>query len=671
MLRDRIPRCLVPLLALASGWMAVQQLRAQDSASPTAAELIEWERARATVAAALQEIEEPAPDGDVAVDNFVNAVNDLALFGPGVVPFLVNELEQELPNTFSFCAYALGRLDTPESEAALRRAIERADADEQSAPDFAITRKAWAAWALALQGKVDALDLFNAGKRESANYSMHHLTSVLEAGALQTWPACIPRLLAQLDRHAAQDKLPTAGQWPLRALRRVADPSAVPRVVPLLDHAEASVRSEAARTLGNLSSAGSIAALLEALDDGDITVRRQAALSLELLRPQEVTQAVASRLASAEDATLRGALYRVIARAGGTGRLEALRSSQGRPDPKDRLAWVQALGLLRDPAALDLLSAALADPDTLVAVEAATAVAEVGSKDAVEILLAQVPSKRWPVAQTAIAALVQLREPKAAPLMTESLVRVALPEVLVDVTTRTRVEFLGDGLVDLRYHQALGDLRTAAADQHDGTLLLYLEGLFRRLEALSRNQGKLGRWLEALGSEHAEIRRLAYERLGELGGEKAARALVEAFSKAAAEERLPIVEALGSVDSPPSMALIEHILTSEEFDPVRQLPLREMAAWSARRLGGQRMLEALKTAVERRNGREAKVMIYLALLGGREALPTLAAYRARRMQYLKWTRGLEQEQLDLLARDIAAGRSVSELDVAPAKIHYH
>ena len=116
--------------------------------------------------------------------------------------------------------------------------------------------------------------------------------------------------------------------------------------------------------------------------------------------------------------------------------------------------------------------------------------------------------------------------------------------------------------------------------------------------------------------------------------------------------------------------LIRRVLVSPQFDRTGTLGLREMAAWSAYRLGDPRMLSALKNAVVRRDGRDARVFIYLALSEGQRALPVLDEYRVGRMRYLKWTRGLEMETLDKIARDLRAGRSLEWFAVPPEQLDF-
>lgn len=626
------------------------------------------EQARATVVSAMEEARQPAESGDAITENLVNAVDRLAQFGPDVVPFLAAELELGQFSTYPFCAYALGRIPTPESEATLRQAMLRADGEDG---DQALLRKAWAGWALGLQGQVDVVDQLNAGRRRSARVPIHADTTALEAAALQTAPASVALLLAQLERYTAQDELKRERTWTLKALRRIAEPSAVPGVAVLLEDPDAATRVEAAHTLSTMRTAEAVHALLEALQDSEVGVRRAAANSLEQIRLKEGVPLLYARLETEEDAMVRGALYRTIAQVGGARSWTSLRKHWGRPDPMDRMGLVKAAGLLGGRDGGELLRKALQDQDNLVAVEAARSLGQLATGSAVNALLSALSSPRWPVVQTAAEELVRLRCTRAAPLIADRLLRDQLAGPIADPAARIYIEKLGEALVELRFAEPASALREATARQTDAGLMDYLSSLSRRLEALRENDEDLTRWLAGLHSDLTDLRLLTYTRLAQLGGDTAAAALKETFDKVGLEERVQIVQALGAAPAPASFELIERVLLEPEFDPVQQQALREMAAWSARRLGGPRMFEALKSAAERRNGRDTKVLIYLAVLGGKQALPVLSAYRLPRMHYLKWTRGKEQTRLDAIARDISAGFSLAYVDVPPSRISFY
>ena len=80
------------------------------------------------------------------------------------------------------------------------------------------------------------------------------------------------------------------------------------------------------------------------------------------------------------------------------------------------------------------------------------------------------------------------------------------------------------------------------------------------------------------------------------------------------------------------------------------------------------MQDLLDAAARRRNGRDARVLIYAGVLGGKSRLPLLRELRQPRMRYLGWNRGIEQERLDWMTQRLAAGRSIDTLDVPPLKL---
>jgi len=302
---------------------------------------------------------------------------------------------------------------------------------------------------------------------------------------------------------------------------------------------------------------------------------------------------------------------------------------------------------------------------------ATEALGVINSEGARALLIEAVRSRNPLTAQEAVKVLRELRATEAAPVIAERLLSVALVGALRDARFRSRAALLLDTLVDLRYHEVLDDLRKATAKQTDAQMILFNESAIARLEAIAQNGRKAKKWITAAASPDAHIRLLAYERLGEIGGGRAARALADAFGRVGPDEGLAILRALGGTNQPAALELIERVLLAPEFDAIERSKLRQMAAWSARRLGGERMLGALHASVKRRMGRDAHVLIYLALLGGEEALPTLAEYRLPRMRLVGWMSGKELEKLDWVSRNLSAGRSLSEVDVPPEEIIFN
>jgi len=190
-----------------------------------------------------------------------------------------------------------------------------------------------------------------------------------------------------------------------------------------------------------------------------------------------------------------------------------------------------------------------------------------------------------------------------------------------------------------------------------------------RLDLVRANGAKQKRWIEGLGAAEADVRRLAYAELGRLGTAQAGEALVQAFGRVDVAEGVEILNALGRADSKAGRELLERVLVAPEFDAVDRMPLRDMAAWSARRIGAE-MYSTLLHAVERRDGRDTVPLVYLAVLGGDKAVPTLDRYRSPRFRYLKWTRGEELPRLDWIRRQLAHGRSIVELDRPPRELGF-
>ena len=77
------------------------------------------------------------------------------------------------------------------------------------------------------------------------------------------------------------------------------------------------------------------------------------------------------------------------------------------------------------------------------------------------------------------------------------------------------------------------------------------------------------------------------------------------------------------------------------------------------------MVEALRSSAERRQGRDGLVVVYYAVLAGKDALPLLKQLRAPSLTWYEWNRGKELERLDFMVRRLEAGLSLSSLDQAP------
>jgi HEAT repeat protein len=631
-----------------------------------AEELIAQERLRQQVEEAFELCRKPESDGALLNENFVTATQMMLEAGPGVVPFLVSELDQGLPETYFFCAYALGQLGTPDAEQALRRAIKKA---ERTPGSFALDRKAWAAYGLGLMGEADAIDALYEGQHLAGPRPMHRGMTLVEAIALLTAPESLSHLVSIQERLAGGgEEMERERTFALRALWRIADSSLVPLLTTISAEENHRFRREAIRALAQIGTPEAMKRVSEALADPDDTVRRLAAIALERSESDIDLARVEQRLLEEDDTFVRGVYYRILADRGGSGKLSVLQKHLGRPDGVDRAALTSVIGRMDTTDSFPLLGRALNDPDSRVAAAAAHALGRLDRDAATDLLLRAVHSTEWTLAQSAVKALVENEVKRAGPVIADRLLNVELKGMVLDPRFRHQIDVLAQALVSLGHHKPLEGLREATERQTDPTLVASLNNYLSQLEELRKNGNDLPSWIEATRSSERAIRVLAYRRIPRFGKDAGDQALVRSFGRVDQEEGVEILDALGRSGTEPAQDLIVRVLTGAEFDSVTRFRLREMAAWSARRIGGERMSDALTQAVERRAGRDATVLVYLAVLEGNGALPVLKTYRTQRLRYLKWSRGEEWDGLDWLARRIAAGRPLYPFDVPPDEL---
>jgi HEAT repeat protein len=638
-----------------------------SSGDETTDALLAQERLRSSVEAIFERYLAPAPDGASRIDMAIAAAEEFASLGPDVAPYLINELEQERRATFDLCSYALGMLATPEAEMGLREAVARADAEYG---DAALSRKAWALWGLALQGKPESIRLMAEGRHRVANYPMHNKTTLIETAALLTAPASFSALMEVLEIVVPDEERWQERRATLRALRRLGDPSATPKIVPLLEHADATVRRDAADALRTMGTPAAVSALVEALSDETVVVRRLAAAGLAYTGSPDHRERILERLDRETDVHVRGSLYTWLADTAGSEAFDLLMRYRGRPEGLDRRRLIEALELVDDPRRLPHLRAALSDEDNGAALQAVMTLGRLAGEEASGALVDAVVSGRTNVAQAAAERLARRGDLAAGAAIARRLIDDVLAEAGFDQSRRIAAERMSSALVTLGHTKALKDLRAWLAGETDPRMAASIELAARQLDLIRRNGRKVARWIETATETDREIRHLAWRELAKLGSADAVRALAEAFDTADRSDRLEILRVLGEAPEALVAPLLERVLLDPGFDDTREIPLRDMAAWSARRLGGDAMWKLLEASVERRQGRDARVAIYAAVLGGERALPLLRSLRPTRMRFLGFTRGNEQERLDWIAARLASGRSIARVDVEPEKLFF-
>jgi len=650
----------IGLVSVLSGGVAAQS--ASSVADPVRAE----EMSR-RVELAIGEALRPHSRAEVATDRFVSSALDLVRIGPDVVPALAAELDQALSSSYFFCAYTLGLLGGPAAVAALESALARA---ESEVGDFAFNRKGWTCHALGLIGRADMLDRLNEGQHKTAGIPIHTGMSAIEAIAVLTAPAGLPLLHAQLERYNDDDD-PYAAQRVLvvEAIARIGDSSSLSVLQQALTSSRVALRHHAARAIGQLRTSEAAGVLLAMLVDPDPYVRQGAGVGLENAPPTGRVGEVLDRLDSELDTVVRGVLYGIVVRNGTSDELTRLATHWGRPDPEDRRHFIRVLGTAPADLALPILVQGLGDPSPSVASIAAATFARLGDPRGVEPLARMVAAVNWAPAQASVDALAVLGDPRGAAPILRRLFGIELPQPITDPRQRLRIEKLLLALVELRDTSRLADLGAARDAATDAQVRGLLDQNLLRLEAFDRTGSKAKRWIAELDSTNVDVRLLAYAALGRAGGEASARALAERFGRVDPAEAREILRALGTIQGPTSRELVRRVLVDPAFDPAERGDLRDMAAWSARRLGGDAMFETLREAVLRRDGRDGRPFLYLAVLGGARVIPEIERLRVPRLRYLASASGLADDRLQWARRELAAGRSIARLDVPPERLN--
>jgi HEAT repeat protein len=320
------------------------------------------------------------------------------------------------------------------------------------------------------------------------------------------------------------------------------------------------------------------------------------------------------------------------------------------------------------PLGLNLLRRAVSDPDAGVAIQAVMALERLGTPAARETLLAVLGDPRWAVVKIDAQALARLGEQRAAPRITTLLLETNVATHGL-ANARGRTQALGQALVDLGYTEPLDDLRRKVKTETDLECRTRLQDTVTRLGTVEAKGDDVAAWDRALDSSDDGIRHLAYHRLIEIGGPKAVKVLLDRFEGTRRSGKEEILEALGEIADPKAAPLLERVLMDDRFDFVEERTQRALAAWAAYRIGGDDMKALLRRSAERRHSQDFFVLLYYAGLVGEEALPMLTASREIRFRRPGRTLGFEQNALDSVAREIAAGRDPELTRLPPDTVH--
>jgi HEAT repeat protein len=283
------------------------------------------------------------------------------------------------------------------------------------------------------------------------------------------------------------------------ALARIGDVSAFEALLPLLAHADSTVRQAAIGALNSLGHPDMAARVCDLLSSPDSRVRESAVRIAGYFGYPECSEAVV-RLASDTDEAVRRAavehlpflddpraapsLVAALADRSGRVRAAAAQALAHMPRPAadaalieasaDADAWVRyyavrSLGTLGDPAVLPRLAAiAASDPAMHVRIAAVESVGAIGGDPAADILLRYASSEDADLASAALRSLGRTSHAEAVAAMREALRSGDPPRRLAAVT----------GLRACVSREAVDVLQwTAVADSEDSVALAAVEAL--------------------------------------------------------------------------------------------------------------------------------------------------------------------------------------------------
>jgi HEAT repeat protein len=661
-----VPRFAAAIAALgfvvASGRLAAQE----NVPPPTPEQLAARERVRPIVEQIWKEVRAPSTDDSSHPRYFWDYTDRLIAIGPDVVPFLSAEIDLEDAQTYNIAAYALGRIGGKEAEAALRKAFR---AGEARAGRFGLACKRYSIYGLGLLGKSDVVDLFQSGKVSLHASAMIPELPLIAHLSMLVGKDTAPALVKQIDTFATDTTDPAAAdrlEDALLGVARVGDASIVPKLAPLLSHPSPAVRAAAAEAIARVAPPTSCDLLTPLLASKELSDRMIVAAALARWKPQPCYKAIVGRLEVENNVSVRSSLYNAVVGMGGEGALEVLRAFILSPNQFDQALVVDAIGRVGSKKGLNLLRSILPDANPNTIAHALGAMSAIGGEGAIDTIFATTNDRRRFAAFSAEEILTALGDTRVAPRRAQDLLSI-VKEPVGNLTLRSRIVELCEALVTLRYTDPIDDIKSAIKVQSDPEIVDTLTSCLRRLELLVKNGNDTAAWGTSIGSDLADVRALAAQRLAEIGSPAAVRSLAGrlSLSDLPVDERVAILMAIGQAKTAGAADLIERHLSDPVFDAWVLRDARAAAAWAARRLGGDRMLRALRASCERRDGRDWAPLVYDAILDKGNAVDLLRSLRLKRLRYPEARFGREDSHLEEIILELSNGRPIARFDIPP------
>ncbi|MEO8030746.1 MAG: M56 family metallopeptidase [Gemmatimonadota bacterium] len=324
------------------------------------------------------------------------------------------------------------------------------------------------------------------------------------------------RLFAQLDAERGRQRGDT-------------NSAAVPALLEALKDPEVMVRRAAAQSLTNLDDIRTVPGLIEALRDSDKEVRTSAAQGLGNLHDERAIDGLIGLLKD-PDPEVRAAAVEALGELHSQKAIPGL-SAAMRDDNKDvRRAAIEALNNMEAPVPVAALIAALKDSDAEVRQAAANGLGRAEDKSAVRPLMAVLSDQVADVRQAAADALGSLQDPQAADALAALLrdsnadVREAAAGSLGNLELKVAPAALLDAMKDAN-HDVRQRAASTAGNIQDPKAVPMLKALLddtdadvreASIEALSeiKDRTALDALIGALKSKDANVRKQAAEALG-------------------------------------------------------------------------------------------------------------------------------------------------------------
>lgn len=349
--------------------------------------------------------------------------------------------------------------------------------------------------------------------------------------------------------------------------------AAVAALVTALADPDVEVRRAAVHSLGQLGDTTVVAALTQALaNDADEGVRRAAAWALGQLEQASAVPALSAALRHDHDLEVRRNCAWALGQIEDASAVDALGAVLNDPDAELRKKAVWALGQIESVRSVPLLIPVLRDADPDARSQAAWALGQIESKDATEALSNAASDSSREVRSQIAWALGQIEDARAVPALTRLLrdpvaqVRKQAAWALGQIENKESVQPLAAALRD-----ADAEVRSQAAwalgQIEDPSVASALEGVLR--------------------DDNKDARKNAAWALGQLNVRTIPPGLITSFDDPDADVRKTAAWAAGQIKDPAAIMGLTKLLSDSDRD------VQKTALWALSQIDDPRALEGV------------------------------------------------------------------------------